>query len=306
MSLNFDPALPICHFCGSRDLKHFMATPFDAKTPSQVNIVECRECAFAWQYPLGRSEAQSTNFFEAAYLDKGKSTTSYFSDGLKREIAALEYDFICTLPAEDHQLLDIGAGAGIFAVLSAEKGWKVTALDPALDPNWLSDHPNVTAIRGALKDIPKDQLFDIVTLWDVIEHVSDPSALIEDVSRHIKSGGWLVIETGNYKSADRIHGGINHWIYQLDHRWYFSPGSIQQLLESKGFSDTRVSERMLRPEWFGCVNYPGPSRAQTLTRILRDPRKLIEFLSEHRELVRAKDWPMSGLGIFAMASRKQS
>lgn len=303
---NFDPAIPKCLFCGSHKLRRIKASAFDVQTPTWVSIVECLNCHFAWQHPLGRTEKQSESFFKAAYLDKGKSTTTYFSEVLKQDIAGLEYGFIASLPVEDHVLMDIGAGAGIFAILAANNGWQVTALDPALDPSWVAHTPNVTAINGSLDDIATERMFDVITLWDVIEHVSDPARLLEDIFRHIKPGGWLVIETGNYKSADRVQKGKSHWMYQLDHRWYFSPDSMELLVKNSGFSEFVYSKRVLRPDWHGSLGYAGPSRGQTLGAILKNPMNLRSCLSRHRELVEAKTWQMSGLGIFAIAARKPS
>ena len=47
-----------------------------------------------------------------------------------------------------------------------------------------------------------DATYDIVTLWDVIEHVEDPLGLLISAMAHLRPGGWLVVETGNYQSAD--------------------------------------------------------------------------------------------------------
>lgn len=95
--------------------------------------MECESCAFGLQFPITRPENQSLEFFEAAFATGGDSKSSYFNETRKREIAKLELEFISSLSIEEGLLLDIGAGAGIFAEVAAIDGWSVTAVDPALD-----------------------------------------------------------------------------------------------------------------------------------------------------------------------------
>lgn len=303
--IQFIPDSENCLICGSDRLRRFKARASDTTSPTPVHIVECQDCIFAWQYPLSRTQEESIQFFENAYADMGQTQSDYFDPGLKRKIADLELGFVDGLPVRDRTLLDIGAGAGAFATVAAERGWTVTAVDPTLDVERLSDNPMVTAVKGALEQVPDEQEFEIVTLWDVIEHVTDPSALIANATRRLKSGGWLLIETGNYKSADRLNGGTSHWIYQLDHRWYFSPESIAALLNEAGFSELNFSDKVLRPGWSGTVGYSGPSRSRLLKSMIKDPLHISTHLNRHHWLDKARGWKMPGVGIFAVAAKKQ-
>lgn len=292
-----------CHVCGSRRLYKFKADASDAKNSTKVNIVECLNCHFAWQHPLGRTEGQSAQFFEDSYADAGKTTSDYFSASRKTQIAKLEFDFISTLPVKNKTLLDVGAGSGVFAEIATLSNWQVTAVDPAL---YLDEKTvyGFRAIKGTLEQIPKGELFDVVTLWDVIEHVPDPLSFINTVSKYLKSGGFLVIETGNYKSAERVYGEKSHWMYQLDHRWYFSPRSIEYLLKKVGFSEFIYCKKCLRPDWNGTVEYAGPSRAHLLKSIAKNPLRIFIYLKIHFNLCKAKHWEMPGIGIFSLAATK--
>jgi 2-polyprenyl-3-methyl-5-hydroxy-6-metoxy-1,4-benzoquinol methylase len=302
--IEFNPQSKNCLICGSDRLRNIRAQASDAPISSFVNIIECRNCNFAWQYPLVRTEEQSVQYFEAAYADGGQTQSSYFNEDRKREIAKLEFDFIVTLPAIERTLLDIGAGAGIFSEVAAENRWNVTAVDPAIDIDRLKNNPMIRTIKGTTEHIPNAGLFDIVTLWDVIEHATNPIGLICNAERYLKEGGWLVIETINYKSAGRVNDGTSHWMYQFDHRWYFSPESIKILLTNVGFFEFIFSNQVLRPGWKGNVSYQGPSMAHFLKLIVRDPLHLSMHLSKHSDLIRAKRWDMSGIEIFTIATRK--
>ncbi len=293
-----------CLICGSKELSYFQAHAYDALTPSFVSITECKECTFAWQYPLNLTKQQSVEFFETAYADEGNTHSDYFIPEYKSEIAKLELDFVAKLPIEGRSILDIGAGAGNFAEIAAKNDWTVTAVDPALNIERLSNNPNIIAIKGTTDQITKGQLFDVVTLWDVIEHVPSPQKFISNITKYIKEGGWLVIETGNYKSEDRISGGITSWIYQNDHKWYFNPSSMQKMLKKEGFTDFIYANGVLRPGWNGVINYKGPSHVNLLKSIIKNPLEIFKNLRKHSDLRRSRKWEMSGMGIFTIAARK--
>lgn len=301
---SFDPASKYCPLCGSRRLRQYSAAAFDSVDSATVSIQECVTCSFAWQYPLGRSADESRVFFEGAYNETEQATNDYFDPRRKQQIAALELGFVAQLPTSGKTILDVGAGSGAFALTAAEADWAVTAIDPALDCARLAGRPRVRAIKGSLDNIAGDSTFDIVTLWDVIEHAADPVDLIAQATRHVKKNGWLVVETGNFKSADRILGGREHWIYQLDHRWYFSPESIAKLLGEAGLANLVFSPRVLRPDWKGGPHYAGPSRTSLLKSLIRTPLQFQEHLRRHAELLGAKTWEMAGISIFTVAARR--
>ena len=299
-----NPQSAHCLICNSANLKHFDAAASDTEHPTIVHVTECKDCSFAWQYPLSRTDQESINHFDLNYKAQGKRLSYYFDPEQKKKIALLEFGFLTELPVEGKHLLDIGAGAGIFAQVAASNGYVVTAIDPALETERLSENGNITAIRGVIDTLPRGELFDVITMWDVIEHVSTPVEVISKARDHLKKGGWLVIETGNYKSAERVANGREHWMYQLDHRWYFSPESIAHVCRQLGFSEIVHSQRQLRPGWRGSADYIGPSRVQLLKSIVKHPSKGASYISRFIELKNATSWSSSGIGIFAMAARK--
>lgn len=305
-SLLLAPKSDHCCICGSSSLRRFRARAFDAKAWTEISLVECRSCVFAWQYPFVRSEQESAAWFDDAYDGRNGAPSDYFSDEGKREIARLELAFVDSLPGVRGTLLDVGAGSGVFAALAAESGWTVTALDPALDPRRVANGGGITAVRGTIDDLPRDSTFDVVTMWDVIEHATSPRELLEQAAERLQPDGWIVVETGNYKSVARVAGGNDHWIYQLDHRWYFSPDSLRALLEDLGFGELVLADRVLRPGWQGKTRYAGPSRRRLLGSILRDPLRAKARWAEHRELRTASRWPAAGLEIFAIAARRST
>jgi len=301
---DFDAQGSRCPNCGSRRMTQFQATASDSASPDIVNITECDSCGFAWQYPLARSSEQSVQYFEAAYLDAGRSQSDYFDPDNKRQIAELELEFVESLVPAKGTILDIGAGAGIFAEVAARHGWLATALDPALEITNPRPNGPVRFIKGTTSDVPEGTTFDVVTMWDVIEHVTNPLETLKAATRLVSSDGWLILETGNYRSADRVQGGLDYWIYQLDHRWYFSPDSLANLLRSVGYTNVVFAKRAHRPNWNGSPQYPGLSPRALLKEILRRPFRMKGHVTKYLKLMEAREWAMSGIPIFTVAAKK--
>jgi ubiquinone/menaquinone biosynthesis C-methylase UbiE len=91
---------------------------------------------------------------------------------------------------------------------------------------------------GSLDDAPYDEhTFDVVTMWDVVEHVVDPPALLRAARRVLKPDGLLVMETQNIDSAfARVLGPRWHHYKHAEHIYHFTPGAVRRLLTETGFS----------------------------------------------------------------------
>lgn len=144
---------------------------------------------------------------------------SYGSSRLLHLMNPLRHDFIrsChasqrdTLP--DHasmKYLDIGCGGGIFAESAARLPHvrSVTAIDPspevlAIARAHARRDPALTAkltyLNTSIEGLPlletKSAQYDVVTIFEVIEHVTNPSIFLDQVVEQLKPGGWLVMST---------------------------------------------------------------------------------------------------------------
>lgn len=135
-------------------------------------------------------------------------------------------------------LLDIGCSTGIFLWEAQAAGWQVTGQEPS---NWAVTQarhrlPDVHIIEGLVEDtnFPVES-FDVITLWDVLEHVHSPSSVLRRTYSWLKPGGLLCLNLPNVDSLIARAMG-SHWIMLLrEHLWYFSPATIDAILEKCGF-----------------------------------------------------------------------
>jgi len=124
--------------------------------------------------------------------------------------------------------LDIGAGAGLFAHLLAAEGAFVHGIEPQSIFREFAQRKFVIALNGETIDARHWQqgfagFFDVVTLWDVFEHVNFPAETLQNAYNVIKPGGWLFLDTPR---RDALYYRICEWSYRL------SGGENSRLLES--------------------------------------------------------------------------
>jgi 2-polyprenyl-3-methyl-5-hydroxy-6-metoxy-1,4-benzoquinol methylase len=294
--------------CDSAAIEAFKAKAHDGPSiRADVFVRCCHSCDMAWQFPRGRTAEQSAASLTSSYAAAQQDT--YFDPRRRAAVVESEFAFMDALFDTPGTLLDIGAGDGAFIAHAASCGWDCVGVDPAASPSeaMTAATGRVRLIRGVLDDLPSGQRFDAVTLWDVIEHADDPEALLEAAAARLAPDGVLVIETGNYQSVDRASAGADWWGYALDHRWYFGPPAVRELLMRAGMTHAALASRVLRPWWTGRRVPTPPSHAALAKSMVRHPARAPESWRRFREMQRAaRTWPeWGGLGIVTVAASRR-
>lgn len=292
-----------CPFCLGSNLKRFLVNAHDAPSAT-VSIIECRQCEAAWQWPRGRTTNESTCIFDQAYIEKGEGT--YFDPEKRLSVAQCHTDFVrSTIKISNARLLDIGCGDGIFARQIASTGWSVIGVDPAIPEDIPQfPHENLCLVRAYSASTAE---FDVVTLFDVIEHVEDPVDFLAYAISFLKPGGYLVVETGNYQSDGRILGGNSWWNFQLDHRWYFAPPQLRIISEQLGMKNIVFADRVLRPWWRPNIRNQSSTFLTTTKSLIKHPLQAKDILLKEKMLKHAQDsWSeWHHLEIMTMTAIKQ-
>ncbi len=130
-------------------------------------------------------------------------------------------------------LLDIGAGTGDFLALAQKKGWNVKGVEP-------NDHAKKLARQKGIDlesktEKLKTEKFDIITMWHVLEHISDLENQIKEVKRLLKFDGHLIVAVPNFKSYDAQYYKSFWAAYDVPrHLWHFSKNAIRILFKKEG------------------------------------------------------------------------
>lgn len=143
---------------------------------------------------------------------------------------------------KDPVFLDVGAGAGNFALAIKQEGYfkKVVALEVSKNCEDVCSNKGLDTFCGVLSDY-KEKV-DCLTMNDLIEHVYSPGKLLEDVRKVLNPGGILMIATPNCLGFDfMLFGKDTDNVTPPEHIQYFNPESIVILLKNTGFLVLDVS-----------------------------------------------------------------
>jgi len=134
------------------------------------------------------------------------------------------------------KLLDIGCGNGDFLFFAKGLGWDVTGID--LDPNAVNTalSKDLNVRTGDVFSIKQGEMFDMISLSHVVEHVYNPAELIEQCYYHLNPGGKLWLETPNINSI-----GLNvykeYWrgLEPPRHLMIYNETILTDILKKTGF-----------------------------------------------------------------------
>jgi len=140
---------------------------------------------------------------------------------------------------------DIGAGFGIFLEELA-KFWpesKMVAIEPSLDMAEICRNKKLEVIPSIVEEISEwDGKFDLLTSFELFEHLYDPKMMLKKVFELLSPGGYLLITTLNGQGFDiQILWENSKSIAPPHHLNFFNPQSISNLLESSGFIVKEIS-----------------------------------------------------------------
>jgi SAM-dependent methyltransferase len=153
------------------------------------------------------------------------------------------------------RLLDVGSGKGAFLAAARDAGWDVLGVESAPDAAEAARaNFGVDVIVGDFLAMRPLGTFDVVTMWHVLEHVTDPMGALERAAVSLKPGGRLVVSVPNSKSL-QAHIGGEDW-FHLDlprHLFHFTPRSLTTLVERAGFRVATIGYFYPQMEIIGLV-----------------------------------------------------
>jgi 2-polyprenyl-3-methyl-5-hydroxy-6-metoxy-1,4-benzoquinol methylase len=234
-----------CPICNSSRLK--LAYDFD-----DFSVIKCRSCANSW-----RSNMYDSDKIIELYCSDEYESHPYFS---------YDIDAVKTLSKKRFQnyrkalnylesihgvgkLLDVACGSGAFISIAQSRGWSVDGVEisPALC-NACKSNSGISVVNATFEEasLPYNY-YDVITFWDIIEHVTDPIFCIEKARSLLKPGGLILFCTPD---EDSLLARIGWLLYKFSgasysypalalhptyHTYFFSRSGFTKILEKQGF-----------------------------------------------------------------------
>jgi SAM-dependent methyltransferase len=233
-----------CNLCGSS----FDGVQHTRWRKDGHDIVECPSCALLFRARMpSRAELETiygeSYFSNAAGDTKGQGYLDYVGEEWLHRIAARRRLERLEQVIQSGRLLDVGAAAGLFVDEAGERGWEACGIDisPAM-VRWGREELGAELSVCDLQDLETSLgCFDVVTMWDYIEHSRDPAADMTQARTLLRAGGVLALSTGDAAAlVARLCGIRWHLLTPRHHNFFFTSRTISDLLARHGF-DVRWS-----------------------------------------------------------------
>ena len=216
------------------------------------DMVRCGHCGLIWvANPPTDDERSKLYSFDAGYhasLVDDETSVAFHT----RE-AALNLRVLRRF-ASSGRLLDIGCSTGLFLRAARSIGWVGQGLEYSPDSSQIAreqHHLDVKTGELQAETYPSES-FDVVTMWDVIEHVPDPYATLVQIHRILAADGQVLLKTPNAdglypRLSLRLAARLGFWGHAEPpgHLFQFSVASLSRLAERAGFRVVNVCHQRI-------------------------------------------------------------
>ena len=231
----------ICPLCQESSTRFFC-------DKNNYDLYKCDNCKLLFVYPLPKTiDVYDKSYFAGA--DKGFGYVDYDSDKEPMVPTFNKYlDLLAKFGIKNGKFLDIGAATGFFMSLAKERGFEVSGVEISPFASEEGRKKGLNIITGELENAQfPDEFFDVISLCDVLEHVPNPVTFFREVSRILKKGGLILINTPDAGSLwAKIMGKRWHLLVPPEHLHYFSSQNIKKYLAKDQFevkSNIKIGKR---------------------------------------------------------------
>ena len=208
--------------CRSGELKEL------GKRYSMHGLLKCRSCGFVFCRQIPSDEELQAHYKKYPRNDKISPIT------IKRYNELLDY---FERSRKTNNMLDIGCGDGYFLKEAMKRNWQVYGVEFTSEAIDICVSKGIRMHAGVLNEsnYSKEQ-FDVVTSFEVIEHINNPIDEMEKINRLTRKGGLFYVTTPNFNSVSRnILKEKWNIIEYPEHLSYYTTSTLCKLAKENGF-----------------------------------------------------------------------
>lgn len=216
-----------CNICNSTDYKYYENVANDRK------IVQCDKCGLVFTNP-------QPEFGELYKKLENEISPSECILKIEEDKYKIYLDEIESLRKNQKgRLLDVGFGFGDLLRSAKERGWQIFGVEFNKDRvDRVREQLGADLFCGELKEAKySDNFFDVITIIEVLEHLSDPSNFLIEINRILKKDGLVAIVTPNVES---YYAKVSPSWWTLHHLFHFSPKTLTKILKKNNFVPVKI------------------------------------------------------------------
>lgn len=236
-----------CRICNSENIKIFSDKSIDYLTNERFSLYKCHNCDVVLTDPI---PVNLSNYYDTNYRKYNKITMSVLSFLYKKRTKK----WIKLFPQKG-KILEIGCGNGMMLNEFKNNGWNVTGVERNIN---VSNNAEINfGIKLYTPDvyvISDNEKFDLIILFQVLEHVDDIQLLLHKLNTILNDTGKLIIGVPNINSW-QFSFGSNYWLH-LDvprHLHHFNINSLSILLNNYNFKIESISMISFEHDPFGWI-----------------------------------------------------
>jgi 2-polyprenyl-3-methyl-5-hydroxy-6-metoxy-1,4-benzoquinol methylase len=217
-------ACPVCSGAHLRQLPGY----------SHASLTRCRGCGLTFSDRLPSDSELSEHYddYGHAWFDSPITRIRY------RELLT-SFDRY----RKTNRLFDLGCGAGFFLDEARSAGWEVYGNEFSQHAIKMARAKGLDVLEGAIThDAFPPGTFDVVTAFEVFEHLRDPTEVSNIIAHLLRPGGLLYCTTPNFNALSRRLLRARWSVIEYpEHLVYYTPRTIKRWLERDGFAVNRVT-----------------------------------------------------------------
>lgn len=229
-----------CLVCGSSSFEPFLVCKDYTVSQENFNIVSCKSCGFKFTNPRP-DDSVLGNYYKAedyvSHTNTKKGIVNKLYHAVRSYTLKKKIQLVGSYVSRG-TILDYGCGTGMFLSACKKAGWEGFGIEPDDNARKIASEQglNVFSDKGKIQTYITDKKFNAITLWHVLEHVTDMSETLSFFKTRLEKDGILIIAVPNHVSYDAEYYKEFWAAYDVPrHLHHFELKSMKALLENAGY-----------------------------------------------------------------------
>jgi SAM-dependent methyltransferase len=232
--------LELCPVCGGAGAQEWLRAPDRLHgRQEKYTLARCPACSLVWLSDPPQPSEMHLHYTDAYHKLISAGGENSPRRWRERQAALAPYK-------GSGALLDLGCSSGSFLESMKGESWKLYGIEMSVEGARTAEaRSGAQVFVGDILDAPfPRESFDVITCFDVLEHLYEPRRIMDRVGEWLKPGGIFYVLVPNVNSAEaRVFGSYWHGLELPRHLFHYTPASLKFLAKSAGMQEASLETR---------------------------------------------------------------